>query len=187
MRGSSTSTWTIAGTCSRRARGVRTNTLMSPSSGKQNVIRQRPQQRPQPGPTTPRTGCQWTRRETPRIGCRSRRWPEPGKRGFPSGATTVGRRDTQSDSAQILMCQVRGQDKKDPGEGPGAASKAGGNPLPRGERGTRRRTGRGKCSRWPQPPPPPETGQPRESQPAPGPRSPAASTTSGTTSSSIWM
>ena len=105
-RGSSTSTWIIAGMSSRRARCVRTNTLMSPSSGKQNVIRQRPQQRPQPGPTIPRTGCQWTRRETPRIGCRSRRWPEPGKRGFPSGATTVGRRDTQSDSAQILMCQV---------------------------------------------------------------------------------
>ena len=166
---------------------MRTNTLMSPSSGKHNVIRQRPQQRPQPGPTTTRTGCQWTRREIPRIGCRSRRWPEPGKRGFPSGATTVGRRGTQSDSVQILMCQGRGQGKKDPGEGPGAASKAGGNPLPRGERGTGRRTGRGKCSRWPPPPPPPETGQPRESGPAPGPRSPAASTTSGTTSFSIWM
>jgi len=81
----------------------------------------------------------------------------------------VGKLDIQADGAEILMVQAMGQNKRAPGRAPGAASKVEGHPLPRDKRGTRKRTGRDKYSKWPPPPPPQElewpphsTGQHRE-------------------------
>ena len=102
---------------------------MSLSSGKQSASRQRPQQRPQPGPTTPQTGCQWTHRETPRTECPSKQWPEQGRRSLPIRATTVGKLDIPADGAG------HGPKPEGPREGPrGRLQSRGPPPPPRQER-----------------------------------------------------